>query len=120
MKKKNIYLVLTHVHRLKKFSKTEWEVTEYLEIVDKLKSKHYATASAIGDYTAGKMIVGTKVGMTEYTKFDTYIRNKYPNEMSQVDTRYGDSRAYELVADQPADVFVDSFGNQREKTVFDV
>ena len=116
MKSKNVYIVLTHKHSLKKFSKTEWEVTEYLEAVHQLKPKHYTMSSAIGDYTNRKMVTGSRVGMTEYDKFDEYIRKKYPNEMNQLDTLYGDSR---VPAEPVPEVVQDEFGNVREKTVFD-
>lgn len=106
MKKENVFIVLSHKHSLKKKSFNEWEVTETVEFVNKLKARHYQTSSAIGDYINRTMITGDRVGMGVYEGFESYIRNKYTKQMKQLDEAYKDSvvkptiEEFGLVVDQ--------------------
>lgn len=126
MTKDSVFIVATHKHSLKvnpktgKCLKDQWETHEIIEFVDKLRNKHYSYASAIGDYINRKMISGTRYGITDYDKFEEYVRKKYKDQMAQLDAAYRSSvpAVEETVNDTP--VFVDQFGNVREKTVFDV
>ena len=120
MSKEKVYIVLSHKNSLKKGSKTEWEVTETVEFVNQLRRRHNTTSSAIGDYINRKMISGTRFGMTEYTKFEDYIRNKYKDQLAQLDKAYKPYVEPEVVEEDTTEVISDQFGNIRAKTVFDV
>jgi len=119
MSKEKVYIVLSHKNSLKKGSKTEWEVTETVEFVNQLRRRHNTMASAIGDYLNEKMISGTRFGMTEYAKFEEYIRNKYKDQLSQLDQAYKPYVEPEVEEDV-TEVISDEFGNIRPRTVFDV
>jgi hypothetical protein len=124
-KKEKVFIVLSHVHSLKKDPKTgkgvenAWEVSEKVEFVSHLKPRHHTMSTAIGDYINRTMISGARSGMVDYDKFDEYVRTKYAKQMADLDTMYSADR---VVVEQPEEkpVFVDQFGNAREKTVFDV
>lgn len=121
MSRKKIFIVLTHKHSLKPKSNNEWETEETIEFVDQLRSRHYSYASVIGDYINGKMIVGTRVGMGDYVKFDKYVREKYPKQMGDLDASYGKARINQpFIKKDDTNKFKDEFGNVREKTIFDV
>lgn len=115
MAKEKVFIVLSHIHSLKKGTKDQWEVTETVEFVNQLRSKHISSSSAIGDFVNKTMLRGERVGMGEYENFDHYVRKKYPRQMSDLDAAYG-----HLQAPEPEPAFVDQFGNQRAKTVFDL
>jgi hypothetical protein len=55
--------------------------------------------------------------VTEYEKFEEYIRTKYKKQMDELDTAYRDQQ---VAPPESPEVFIDSFGNVRQKTVFDV
>jgi hypothetical protein len=116
MSKEKVFIVLSHKNSLKKGSSTEWEVSETVEFVNQLRNRHTSMGSAIGDYINRKMIIGTRYGMDEYSKFDEYIRKKYSKQMDELDAAY----LKQQVADESPEVIVDQFGNVRSKTVFDV
>jgi hypothetical protein len=62
------------------------------------------------------MISGSRYGMDDYEKFETYIRTKYSKQMNELDTAY---RAEQIIEEPSQEVFADEFGNVRAKTVFD-
>lgn len=119
MAKEKVFIVLSHKHSLKKGTKDNWEVTETVEFVNQLRNRHTSMSSAVGDYVNKKMIVGTKVGMTDYEQFEGYVRKKYAKQMSELDVAYRGQQLVEEEVPSP-NVFVDQFGNVRAKTVFDV
>lgn len=126
MAKEKVYIVASHKHSLKINPKTgkavegDWETTEVIEFVNQLRDKHYSYSSAIGDYLNRKMITGTRYGITDYDKFEDYVRTKYKEQMAQLDAAYRPPvpAVEEAVNETP--VFVDQFGNVRAKTVFDL
>lgn len=116
MAKEKVFIVLSHKHSLKPGTKDDWEVTETVEFVNQLRNKHTTMSSAVGDYLEKKMLVGTKVGMTDYDQFESYVRKKYAGQMAELDSAYRPLRKKE----PEQAVFVDQFGNLRAKTVFDL
>lgn len=126
MSKEKVYIIISHVNSLKKNPKTgkgmadQWEVSETVEFVNQIRHKHTLTASAIGDYINKKMITGARYGMTDYDKYEEYVRTKYPKQMTDLDAAYGSSRPVEDPVEESQPAFVDQFGNVRAKTVFDV
>ena len=63
------------------------------------------------------MITGSRYGITEYDKFEEYVRTKYKKQMDELDAAY---REVQIQPEESPEVFVDQFGNVRAKTVFDV
>lgn len=120
MKKEKVFIVVTHRHSLKKRSKTEWEVSEFVEFVNQLRNRHISNASAIGDYINKTMITGKRVGMGDYEKFEEYIRSKYTKQMLELDAVYRQDQIVDNSITEVVDTIVDTFGNTRERTVFDV
>ena len=118
MKKEKVYIVVSHKHQLKKGRKEDWEVAETVEFVNQLRNKHLTTSSAIGDYINQKMMSGARFGMTEYSKFESYVRGKYAKEMAQLDAAYKDQVPEAAPSDETV-VITDQFGNTRPETVFD-
>lgn len=116
MSKEKVFIVLSHKHNLKPGSKTEWEVSEKVEFVNQLRKKHITMSSAIGDFLNRKMISGSKVGLVDYDYFEEYLEKKYSKEMEQLKEAYGHLAQVRVTAPEP---FIDMFGNEREKTVFD-
>ena len=119
MSKEKVFIVLTHKHILKNSRTAQWEVSESVEFVNQLRKRHLTTASAVGDYLNRSMMMGKKVGMEDYSKFEEYVRSKYAKQMNELDSLYGNDRVPETEA-ASADVVTDNFGNVRPKTVFDV
>lgn len=125
MKKEKVFIVLSHKNQLTKGSHpgrgkngtVNWEVAEQVEFVNRIKDRHITTSSAIGDYINRKMISGQRHGMTDYDAFEGYVRKKYEKEMAELDSHYSNDR---IEVEQPKPIFIDKFGNEREKTVFDV
>lgn len=123
MSKEKVYIVISHKYSLKKdprtgkFIKDQWEVNETVEFVNQLRNRHTTTSSAIGDYLNRKLITGTKLGMTDYDQFEQYVRKKYTKQMEELDAAYR-PKAEEKI--NKSEIFVDSFGNVRAKTVFDL
>lgn len=120
MRKEKIFIVVSHKNSLKhkviKGREPEWEVTETVEFVNQLRNKHISMSTAIGDYINRKMVSGTRYGMDDYEKFETYVRSKYDKQMEQLDAAY----RTEQVAEEPSpEIFTDEFGNVRTKTIFD-
>jgi hypothetical protein len=120
MSKEKVFIVLSHKNSLKKGSVTEWEVTETVEFVNQLRRRHNTTASAIGDYLNETMISGTRFGMTEYSKFEEYVRGKYKEQFAQLDAAYKPYVEPEVTEEDTTEVVSDQFGNIRARTVFDV
>lgn len=118
MSKEKVFVVLSHKNSLRKGSKTEWEVSETVEFVNQLRKKHLTTSSAIGDYLNRQMITGSRFGLSEYNKFEEYLRTKYDKQLSELDSMYGKNQI-EAKIDNSAEIFSDEFGNIRSKTVFD-
>lgn len=116
MKKEKVYIVVSHKHSLKKGT-TEWEVSETVEFVNQLRTRHQTMSSAIGDYINRKMIKGERMGMGDYDKFERYVRSKYEKEMSELDASYEKDRA--PVPEKIDNTITDAFGNVRARTVFD-
>lgn len=125
MSKEKVFIVVSHKHSLKnKNSKTEnpddWQVTETVEFVNQLRTRHTTMSSAIGDYINRKMLSGSRFGITEYGPFEDYIRKSYKKELSELDALYRAEQIKEEVATQPSpEIFTDQFGNIRARTVFD-
>lgn len=92
MAQEKVYIVVSHKNSLRKGSKTEWEVMETVEFRNNLKPRHYSTSSAIGSYLEEKMISGARYGFDTYQKFDSYIRQKYKDQMAQLDKAYKESK----------------------------
>lgn len=120
MAKEKVFIVVSHKHSLKNpklrtESPDNWQVTETVEFVNQLRNKHTSMSSAIGDYVNRKMITGASNGITDYEKFEEYIRKQYPKEMASLDAAY---KKEQVVVESP-EVFADQFGNIRQKTVFD-
>jgi hypothetical protein len=124
MSKEKVFIIVSHKNSPKKGShpgssekvEVEWEVTEHVEFVNQIRNKHISMASAIGDYINKKMITGARFGITEYDKFEEYVRTKYKKQMEELDAAY---RAQQVVEEESPEVFVDAFGNIRARTVFD-
>jgi hypothetical protein len=128
MKEEKVFIVLTHTNQAAKGShpgrgkngNVTWEVAERVEFVNHIKTRHITTGSAIGDYINRKMIKGERHGMADYDVFEGYVRKKYEKQMIELDAAYSDIRI-EVKEEEPVkQPFVDQFGNEREKTVFDV
>ena len=64
------------------------------------------------------MIKGERHGMSDYNTFEGYVRTKYEKQMSELDAAYGDNRIEE--EEKPEQPFIDQFGNERQRTVFDI
>jgi len=120
MAKEKVFIVLSHIHRLKKGSKTEWETQETVEFVNTLRNKHATMATATADYLNRKVISGTRFGIKDYDEFEGYIRKKYPKQMAQLDAVYRPVDTNPEITDAGDALFVDQHGNLRAKTVFDV
>ncbi|HEY6436758.1 MAG TPA: hypothetical protein VIY47_09210 [Ignavibacteriaceae bacterium] len=122
MSKEKVFIVLSHKHQLKKGARpvkgdnSNWEVVEQVEFVNQIRNKHISMSSAIADYINRKMITGDRYGMKDYQTFEDYARKKYEKQMAELDNAY---KADQIKEESP-EVFVDQFGNVREKTVFDV
>jgi len=124
MSKEKVFIIVSHKNSLKPGSRTgaavsrpaEWEVAESVEFVNQIKKRHIETSSAIADYLNRKMITGARYGITEYDKFEDYIRSKYGKQMAELDAAY---RAEQVVEEESPEVFADQFGNIRARTVFD-
>lgn len=123
MSKEKVFIVVSHKNSLKKDARTgksikdQWEVEEYVEFVNQVRDRHLSTGSAIGDYINRKMITGSRYGITEYDKFEEYVRTKYKKQMDELDAAY---REAQVQPEESPEVFADQFGNIRAKTVFDV
>jgi hypothetical protein len=73
----------------------------------------------IADYLNRKMITGSRYGITDYDKFEEYVRSKYKEQMTELDAAYRPPvPVTETTNETP--VFADQFGNIRAKTVFDL
>lgn len=119
MAKEKVYIVVSHKHSLKSKNKDDWQTEETVEFVNQLRKKHTTMSSVIGDYLNRKMLSGSRYGVTDYDKFESYIREKYAKQLAQLDAAY--RTPTEPVELEPSpEVFVDSFGNVRPRTVFDV
>ena len=88
MSKDKVYIVLSHMNSLKQGSSKEWEVTETVEFVDTVKKKHYAMATVIADYINHDIIKGKGTGITDYEKFEEYVRQKYGPQMKILDKQF--------------------------------
>jgi len=123
MSKEKVFIIVSHKNSLKKDPKTgkglkdQWEVAESVEFVNQVRDRHISVGSAIGDYINRKMITGSRYGITEYDKFEEYVRTKYKKQMDELDAAY---REVQIQPEESPEVFVDQFGNIRAKTVFDV
>jgi hypothetical protein len=115
VKKEKVYIIVMHKHTVKSGT-DDWAVNESVEFVNQLREKHLTMSTAIGDYINRKMISGSRYGMSDYNKFEVYLRKKYESQMDELDT------AYKHLAVAPVvdiEEITDEFGNIREKTVFD-
>lgn len=123
MSKEKVFIVVSHKHSLKKNPKTgkpienNWETTEKVEFVNQLRDRHVSMSSAIGDYINRKMISGIKHNITDYNKFEEYVRSKYSKQMEELDAMY---RSEQITKIPDTEVFADQFGNIRAKNVFDI
>jgi hypothetical protein len=79
---KHIYIIITHYHnRIKR----EWVVTETIEFVNKIKTKHLETSAIIADFTDKKLIRKVRDSEQTYEDFDKYVREKYEKHMVELD-----------------------------------
>lgn len=121
MSKEKVFIVVTHKHSLQAGTESQWEVTEVVEFVNQLRKRHVELSSAIGNYIDRKMISGRRIGMSDYDQFEDYVRTKYEKQMTELDSMYRmDQVAVEATAEQAVDSVVDTFGNTRDRTVFDL
>jgi len=124
MRKEKVFIVISHKNSLKSKLRVrtgtsdDWEITETVEFVNQIRNKHTSMSSAIADYVNRKMITGARFDITDYDKFENYVRSKYPKQMAELDAAYNSSRPVKEEVPSP-EVFVDPFGNVRAKTVFD-
>jgi len=124
MSKEKVFIVVSHKNSLKPKllvrtgTSEDWEITETVEFVNQVRNKHISMSSAIGDYINRKMITGQRFDITDYEKFEQYVRSKYPKQMEELDMAYKVSQIPVEVKGSP-EVFVDAFGNVRARTVFD-
>ena len=118
MKKEKVYIVVFHKHNLKRGTKDQWEVAETVEFVNQLRTRHYTTSSAIGDYLNRTMITGKRFNMDNFSKFEKYIRTKYEKEITELDNAYSEQRVPEVVVPVVNEI-EDEFGNFRDRNVFD-
>jgi hypothetical protein len=124
MKKEKVFIVVSHKNSLKPKLRVrtgtadDWEITETVEFVNQIRNRHTSMSSAIGDYINRKMITGARYDITDYEKFEGYVRSKYPKQMAELDAAYNTDRPVIEEKASP-EVFVDPFGNVRAKTVFD-
>jgi hypothetical protein len=88
MSKEKVFIVVSHTNALKEGSRDEWQVHEKVEFVNQLKKRHTDTASAIGDYLNRKIVKGAFYGFDEYDKLENYIRSKYKEQMTRLDSFY--------------------------------
>lgn len=124
MAQEKVFIVLSHKHSLKKDKNGkgiagEWEVGETVEFVNQLRKRHTETSTAVADYINKKMLSGTRHGMTDYNAFIEYLTKKYPKQMKELDSKYGDKTVVEEV-EEVSDLITDQFGNIRPRTVFDL
>ena len=125
MSKEKVFIVISHKNQLSKDSHPgrgknpvlKWEVSENVEFVNHVKNRHITAGSAIGDYINRKMISGARHGMTDYAAFEEYVRKKYEKQMKELDEAY---LSMQVPDNRPAPLITDTFGNERERTVFDV
>lgn len=123
MAQEKVFIVLSHKHSLKKDKNGkgiagEWEVSETVEFVNQLRKRHNETSTAVADYVNKKMLSGTRYGMTDYDAFIEYLNKKYPKQMLELDSKYGDKTVVEEI-EEVSDLITDQFGNIRPRTVFD-
>ena len=124
MSKEKVFIVVSHKNSLKPKLRVrtgtsdDWEITETVEFVNQIRNRHTSMSSAIGDYINRKMVTGARYGITDYDKFEDYVRSKYSKQMAELDAAYGKTQVVEEEVPSP-EVFVDTFGNVRAKTVFD-
>jgi hypothetical protein len=124
MSKEKVFIVISHKNSLKPKLRVrtgtsdDWEITETVEFVNQIRNRHTSMSSAIGDYINRKMITGARYDITDYEKFEGYVRSKYPKQMAELDAAYGKTQIVKEESPSP-EVFVDPFGNVRAKTVFD-
>ena len=88
MRKPQVFIVVSQLRNLVKGSRTEWQVQETVEFVDRLKDRYYSNAVAIANYTTKTIIKGQHKGIVDYDKFEDYIRNLYPEQMAELDKFY--------------------------------
>jgi hypothetical protein len=112
----HVYIIISHKHSLKAGTKDQWETTEQVEFVDRLRKKHHEMSTAIASFTDRRMLTGARYSITDYTSFIDYIRKKYPKQLAELESQFGPA------VDQPQtpDQIQDMFGNTRSKTVFDL
>lgn len=115
MSTEKVFVVLFHTHVRRPRTTDKWDVAESVEFVSTLRDRHLTQSVAVGDYVNSKMVSGKRTFDT-YPKFIAYIRDKYPLQTTELDSKYG-----HLVKSVPVpDPMVqDQFGNLRPKTVFD-
>ena len=123
MKKETVYIVLLHKLVLKtpgkKGIKPVWDISEKVEFVSQLRTRHHTESSAIADYTNRKLLTGSRLKMTSFDQFDEYVRKKYEKEMNELDRAYGNLQVTEPIVVNDTEVFADEFGNVRARTIFD-
>lgn len=96
-KKQKVFIVLTHIRTMNKNPKTssedsgpprpKMEIQERCEFVDEVKKRHTVEATLIIDYINQK-IVKDRSNFGRYEDFDAYLRNKYSDQMKELDAEY--------------------------------
>ena len=81
-----VFIVLFHMRR---FHKGAEEVVEHVEFVDKLRKRHYANATVIGDYSRKKLMAPNRSDLPDYAHLEHYVRQRYPDNMAELDHRFG-------------------------------
>ena len=117
MPKDNVYVVVFHKRVLRTRTRDQWDVSETVEFVNRLRNRHLTESAIIGDYLNSKIISG-KRNMDDYQVFISYLRKNYPAQMAELDGKY--SHLVVPLPDAPPPTAVeDQFGNMRVRTVFD-
>lgn len=81
---KHIYVMLTHIRR--KNNQGYDEVVEICDVVNRVNKNQMCTASVIFDCITGKVEKNRyeAQGVLTYDDMETYFREKYPKQYSQV------------------------------------
>lgn len=118
MTQEKVFIVLSHKHSLKKGTK-DWETTEQVEFVNQLRNKHTSMSTAVADYINKQVLTGSRYGITDYNKFIEYVEKKYPKQLAELDKKYKEFQIRDVNTENSS-IISDSFGNIRQKTVFDI
>jgi hypothetical protein len=120
MAKETVYIVLSHVHSLKKYTTDQWEVSEKVEFVNRIRKYHIQYATIIGNYLQRKIEQGgAKLNINTYEEFESYINKKYEKQMTTLREAYPREDIVVMDSEVGEVVITDTFGNERAPTIFD-